>query len=358
MIIAALCFSMALIFATNTGKTVKADEPALNTTKFSVSTSGDYMLLVTPITGGVADIYEVGFDFTGTEPTLVQHETTIYYTSINGKGAHTLFGGTYTDSTPMIVWEVVNDGKITDATSCTAYIKIGERVGDVLYPNVGDTKTQGTARYLTTEMFTVTSGHGTVTRDQYPAHAEEDLRGVTGTKLISTDTSATFTYNSTVRLNEGDDNILARFMTTNDIMPAGQGKYEVNYVTFHFTDSVAGHTLSVSIRSVPFVDEPGIDDPCSYWVVFVDGTYYGMGHDHYVTNFSNVTKDDTAWRAIPQIELNTTTGQVAYAGVYIFQSNLLIGFGGTNEISVSVELNLKETGNGIVIQMLCNQRQP
>ena len=167
------CIAMTLIFAMNTGKTVKADEePTLSATKFSVSTgenAGDYILLATPITGEVADIYEVGYTFTGTEPTFVQHETGKYYTSINGKGADELFGEPYTDETPMIVWEIENDAETV--FNAQAYFKIGERDGGYLYPTEPEeTIVSGTARNLKTYTITWQDKNGTTYKTERVDH--------------------------------------------------------------------------------------------------------------------------------------------------------------------------------------------
>ena len=212
-----------------------------------------------------------------------------------------------------------------------------------------------TVEGLVKKQFSVASGNGTVEKDAYQAHAEAGLDGVTGTKLIATDTTATFNYLSNVNLIAGE-NLIAKFMTTNDIMPAGQGKYEVNYVTFHLTDTVTGNTISISVRSYPFVEGAAVDAPNAWVAIFYNGGFLDLKMDNYGSNFSNVTKNDTAWRYIPQVYLDTVSGSISYCGANIYTNGAFVGFGVTNEISVSVELNLKEAGNGVVIETLCNEK--
>ena len=206
--------------------------------------------------------------------------------------------------------------------------------------------------------FSVTSGNGTVEKNESQEHAEAGVDGVTGTKLTTTDTTAAFTYDSTMKLSAGE-NVLAKFMTTNDVMPSGQGKYEVDYVTFHFTDTVTGDKLTVSIRSYPFVEGNYTADaaPHAYAVLFLNGNFIGIVSDDYYSNFSNVTREsDWAFLMIPEIKLNTTTGAVSYCNKTMWTFDSLIGFGVTNEISVNVEINLHVAGHGIVIETLCNEK--
>ena len=147
--IAITCFAMALIFATNTSKTVNAAmSPALTRTYYSTSTDGEHVLLATPILGDVSDIYEVGYTFTGFEPTPVQADSLHYYTTINGAGARTLFGvDAYTDTTPMVVWEVKNDIRTENVQ---AYFKKGERINGVLYPTEPETVLTAPVRVIDT----------------------------------------------------------------------------------------------------------------------------------------------------------------------------------------------------------------
>ena len=167
--IATVCFVMGLIYAPNTSITVKADDiPTLNKTNFSVSTNETHILLATPISGSVDDIYEVGYTFTGEQPTLVQHDTKKYYTTINGKGAQTLFGGNFTDTTPMIVWEIENDADVI--FNAQAYFKVGQRDGELLYPTQPETIVTATARNLKTYTVTWVDGDGETLKEQKVEH--------------------------------------------------------------------------------------------------------------------------------------------------------------------------------------------
>lgn len=167
--IATVCFVMGLIYAPNTSITVKADDiPTLNKTNFSVSTNETHILLATPISGSVDDIYEVGYTFTGEQPTLVQHDTKKYYTTINGKGAQTLFGGNFTDTTPMIVWEIENDADVI--FNAQAYFKVGQRDGELLYPTKPETIVTATARNLKTYTVTWVDGDGETLKEQKVEH--------------------------------------------------------------------------------------------------------------------------------------------------------------------------------------------
>ncbi|MBR1868242.1 MAG: InlB B-repeat-containing protein, partial [Clostridia bacterium] len=155
-VIAMLCLTAGITLMGNIGTTAKADASPLGDTKYNVSTNGEHMLLVTPITD-VTDVYEAGYEFTGETPTLEKHATNKYYTSISAGGdtwtAKSLFGGDYTTATPMIVWEVTRDAAKT--YSYKAYYKKGTRIDEVLYAKDSD-EPQYNAVTTTPLFFTVT----------------------------------------------------------------------------------------------------------------------------------------------------------------------------------------------------------
>ena len=98
----------------------KAENTANVETKFSVSTDEESILFVTPISvtdEELATIYEVGYTFEGEQPTTISAETTKYYTTLvtggNTLTAVDLFGDSYTEDTPMIIWEVAFDAAQT-----------------------------------------------------------------------------------------------------------------------------------------------------------------------------------------------------------------------------------------------------
>ena len=130
---ASACFAFGVSAMTPTTEMASAeDTTTLATTKFSVSTNSENIILVTPLVGDVSDIYEVGYTFEGAQPTTVQANTSLYYTVLKTQSkeftAKTLFGEEFTDTTPMIIWEIEND---EDATyTATAYYKEGTRAED------------------------------------------------------------------------------------------------------------------------------------------------------------------------------------------------------------------------------------
>ena len=116
----------------------KAENAANVETKFSVSTDEESILFVTPISvtdEELAKIYEVGYTFEGEQPTTISAETTKYYTTLvtggNTLTAVDLFGDSYTEDTPMIIWEVENNAE--EVYAATAYYKMGTVVDGLLY---------------------------------------------------------------------------------------------------------------------------------------------------------------------------------------------------------------------------------
>ena len=130
---ASACFAFGVSAMTPATEMASAeDTTTLATTKFSVSTNSENIILVTPLVGDVSDIYEVGYTFEGAQPTTIQASTSLYYTVLKTQSkeftAKTLFGEEFTDTTPMIIWEIEND---EDAMyTATAYYKEGTRAED------------------------------------------------------------------------------------------------------------------------------------------------------------------------------------------------------------------------------------
>ena len=270
------------------------------------------------------------------EDTVEKGETYTFSVTVN----EDLYEGEYT---------VLVNGEVVTATNG---VYIVENVQSDLYITVeGLTKKS---------QFSVVSGNGAVEKGVYQAHAEAGRDGVTGTKLTSTDTASTFKYNSTAKLNAGD-NVLAKFMTTNEIM-AQKGNFEVNGVKYYFTDT-AGNELIIWIRSHAFTEgessyNADISNPQASVTAWFNGGFLGVIYPAgYKDNFSNVTRgSDWAFLLIPEITLNTTTGTLSYCGVSLWTKSGLVGFGVTSELSVSIELDLRVTGYGIVIDTLCNEK--
>ena len=154
-IIATICFMVSFL-AMGSLKTVSADENSaeLGASKFSISTTEESILFVTPLTGDISKIYEVGYTFEGDQPEILQADETKYYTTLVIKGvekhANDLFGNAYSSDTPMIIWEVENNPEHT--YTATSYYYEGKVEGDVLYPT--DTPVTGTAK--TAKICTVT----------------------------------------------------------------------------------------------------------------------------------------------------------------------------------------------------------
>ena len=154
-IIATICFMVSFL-AMGSLRTVSADENSaqLGASKFSISTTEESILLVTPLTGDISKIYKVGYTFEGDQPEILQADETKYYTTLVIKGvekhANDLFGNAYASDTPMIIWEVENNPEHT-YTATAYYYEGGEENGE-LYPT--DTPVTGTAR--TAKVCTVT----------------------------------------------------------------------------------------------------------------------------------------------------------------------------------------------------------
>ena len=127
-------FSIGMLYSVNSATIAKADEddPEIAKTNFSISTDGDYIALVTPLIGeDFSALYEVGYTFEGDQPEIETYDLNKCYTSVNGKTAKDLFGDSYTDETPMIVWEIINDESKTFVA--TAYYKQGELIDGLIY---------------------------------------------------------------------------------------------------------------------------------------------------------------------------------------------------------------------------------
>ena len=135
------CVLLGNAVKVDTVEYTKAENTANVETKFSVSTDEESILFVTPINvtdEELAKIYEVGYTFEGEQPTTISAETTKYYTTLvtggNTLTAVDLFGHSYTEDTPMIIWEVENNA---EEVTATAYYKMGTVVDGFLYPDYG-----------------------------------------------------------------------------------------------------------------------------------------------------------------------------------------------------------------------------
>ncbi len=136
----AILFCMSLSFSAfitiNNSKKAFAEEidyeVELGETKYQISNNKDYLLMVTPIKN-VQYVYEVGYvienDTVGETDRRVNNK---YFESItNGANtwtAQNIYGGTYTDNTPLIVWEIEYDS--TKNYNIKAYAKCFKKVGD------------------------------------------------------------------------------------------------------------------------------------------------------------------------------------------------------------------------------------
>ena len=173
VLISAISFAFSMIFMSKTGKTAKADS-TIAKTNFAFSSSGNYILLATPLSDSMdlSLVYEVGYTFSGEDqPTVFKGETSKYYTSINNKSAKDLWGDAYNDDTPIIVWEINNDNAKTFVA--TAYYKIGERIDGSLYPtSPSETIVEGTERTLKVYTITFNTNGGSATASTRVAHGE------------------------------------------------------------------------------------------------------------------------------------------------------------------------------------------
>lgn len=154
-IIATICFMVSFL-AMGSLKPVSAEENSaqLGASKFSISTTEESILFVTPLTGDISKIYKVGYTFEGDQPEVLQADETKYYTTLVIKGvekhANDLFGNAYASDTPMIIWEVENNPEHT--YTATSYYYEGVEENGELYPT--DTPVVGTAK--TAKVCTVT----------------------------------------------------------------------------------------------------------------------------------------------------------------------------------------------------------
>lgn len=155
-----LCLAIGVAMTNNANYVANAEETQvtqdfLSATKYKISTDQEEskMLLVTAIRD-VADVYEVGYVFTGyTVGSDDIAETTKYYDSLTTGGvtetAADIFGSDWADA-KLIVWEVSNTANVT----FSAYAKVGERVGDVLTKPAEEIVKTSTER--TNQKYTVT----------------------------------------------------------------------------------------------------------------------------------------------------------------------------------------------------------
>lgn len=163
----ALCLSVGFAMSANTSYVANADETTqdfFSTTKYKVSTDENEskMLLVTAVKD-VADVYEVGYDFssyTVTEEDIAQ--TTKYYDTLTLNGvtedAVDIFGDAW-EGAKLVVWEVAN----TENVTFTVYAKVGVRNenGDLTKPEQ-ENKVVGTARNNQKYTVTFVDEYGTV----------------------------------------------------------------------------------------------------------------------------------------------------------------------------------------------------
>ncbi len=133
-IVSALCLMFGVFSMSNvklaSAENVAGATPVLSETKVNISKNNDKMLLVTAIKNK-ADVYEVGYTFTG-EVTTINAVSDKYYTSISNDTdtvtASDLFGSEWAgEDVGMIIWEI--NFALGNSYEYKAYAKVGARNG-------------------------------------------------------------------------------------------------------------------------------------------------------------------------------------------------------------------------------------